>query len=393
METIRGSGVSTASRLSGAAYAGMFVCGVMFALLGAVLPALATRLSFSLADIGTLFLVMNSAMLLTNLVLGVLMDRFGMKAPLTLGPLLVAGSLVLIARAGAFASLFPAVAMLGVGGGALNGATNTLVADLHDDPGRKAAALNLLGVFFGFGALLLPFSIGAMMARFGVNGLLVGCAVLCLGAGVFAGALRFPAPKQPARLPVGEMPRFLRMPVVLAIAFLLFFQSGNEFLLSGYFTTFLTRDIGLGIEASSVALAGYWASIMVARVTLSRLLLRLDGHEVIMACALLAMLGAAAVAHAEDAGMAVAGILLTGLALSGIFPTVLGIAGTQFKEHSGTVFGILFMVALTGGMLMPWLSGQIAAAYGLRWVFGLAALNFAAIAALNAAAHRLRLRA
>lgn len=393
METIRGSGVSTASRLSGAAYAGMFVCGVMFALLGAVLPALATRLSFSLADIGTLFLVMNSAMLLTSLVLGVLMDRFGMKAPLTLGPVLVAGSLVLISQAGEFAAMFPAVAMLGVGGGALNGATNTLVADLHDDPGRKAAALNLLGVFFGFGALLLPFSIGAMMARFGVNGLLVGCAVLCLCAGGFAGALRFPAPKQPARLPVGEMPRFLRMPVVLTIAFLLFFQSGNEFLLSGYFTTFLTRDIGLGIEASSVALAGYWASIMIARVTLSRLLLRLDGHRVIMACALLAMLGAAAVAHAEDAGMAVAGILLTGLALSGIFPTVLGIAGTQFKEHSGTVFGILFMVALTGGMLMPWLSGQIAAAYGLRWVFGLAALNFAAIAALNAAAHRLRLRA
>lgn len=393
METIRGSGVSPASPLSGAAYAGMFVCGVMFALLGAVLPALATRLSFSLADIGTLFLVMNSAMLLTSLVLGVLMDRFGMKAPMTLGPVLVAGSLVLIARSGAFASLFPAVAMLGVGGGALNGAANTLVADLHDDPGRKAAALNVLGVFFGFGALLLPFSIGAMMARFGVNGLLVGCAVLCLGAGGYAGALRFPAPKQPARLPVGEMPRFLRMPVVLAIAFLLFFQSGNEFLLSGYFTTFLTRDIGMGIETSSAALAGYWASIMIARVTLSRLLLRLDGHKVIMACALLAMLGAAAVAHAEEAGMAVAGILLTGFALSGIFPTVLGIAGTQFKEHSGTVFGILFMVALTGGMLMPWLSGRIAAAYGLRWVFGLAALNFAAIAVLNAAAHRLRHRA
>ncbi|HPT28528.1 MAG TPA: MFS transporter, partial [Bryobacteraceae bacterium] len=305
MSPERNDDMPSAGRLSGAAYAGMFVCGVMFALLGAVLPSLAARLTFTLGDIGTLFLVMNFAMLVTSLVLGVLMDRFGMKAPLALGPVLVAGALVLIARAVAFATLFPAVVMLGVGGGALNGATNTLVADLHDDPGKKGAALNLLGVFFGFGALLLPFSIGSMMAWFGVDGLLMGCAALCLGSGGFAAALRFPAPKQPAKLPMGEMPRFLKMPVVLAMAFLLFFQSGNEFLLSGYFTTFLTRELSLDVQEASVALAAYWASIMAARVALSRLLPRFDGHKVILMCALLAACGAAMVGRAGGVGMAV----------------------------------------------------------------------------------------
>lgn len=51
------------------------------------------------------------------------------------GPLFVAGALVLIARAGAFGDLIPAVILLGIGRGALNSGTNTLVADLHD--GRK----------------------------------------------------------------------------------------------------------------------------------------------------------------------------------------------------------------------------------------------------------------
>lgn len=149
--------------LSAAADAGMLVFGIVMALLGAVLPALSGRLDYSAADIGKLFLAMNSAMLLTSLLLGAAMDRFGMKVPLAAGPMLVAAALLLIGRATGFSSLVPASILLGVGGAAVNGASNTLVADLHDDAGRKSAALNLLGVFFGFGALLLPFTLGALL--------------------------------------------------------------------------------------------------------------------------------------------------------------------------------------------------------------------------------------
>ena len=60
--------LDAAGALSGVAYAGMFVFGIVMALLGAVMPVLSERLSFTLADIGTLFLVMNFAMLVTSLV-------------------------------------------------------------------------------------------------------------------------------------------------------------------------------------------------------------------------------------------------------------------------------------------------------------------------------------
>ena len=172
--------------LSIAAYSGMFVFGIVMALLGAILPALSEHLHFAVSDIGTLFLIMNFAMLVCSLVLGLAMDRFGMKPPLVLGPLLVAAALVLIVRAQAFTDLFPAVALLGIGGGALNGAANTLVADLHEDPQRKSAALNLVGVFFGLGALFLPFAIGALLARFSLATLLVTAALLCAAAGIYS---------------------------------------------------------------------------------------------------------------------------------------------------------------------------------------------------------------
>ena len=378
-----------ATRALGAvAQAGMFVFGIVMALVGAVVPSLSEQLSLTLGGVGTLFLAMNFAMLVASLVLGLVMDRFGLKPPLAIGAWLVAVGLVLIGSAERYTQLIPAVLALGFGGGAINGAANTLVADLHDDARRKAAALNLLGVFFGFGALFLPFSLGALAAAFGMPMLLYASSILCVLTGGAAAALPFPAPKQRHGWPLGRMPQLLGMPIVLALAFLLFFQSGNEFTLGGYIGTFLTRELHLSIEAASYGLAVYWAAIMATRVVLSRLVLHVSPHAVVLGSALLSAGGALVIAMSSTPAIAIAGVVLTGLALSGIFPTVLGIASARFHENSGTVFGILFTVALSGGMTMPWVAGHLAEASGVGAVFVLAAANFIAIAVLSAIASR-----
>jgi fucose permease len=375
--------------LTAAAYAGMFVFGIVMALLGAILPALAGRLEFAVADIGTLFLVMNAAMLATSLLLGPAMDRFGMKPPVAFGPLLVASALVIVARSTALSDLFVAVVLLGIGGGALNGATNTLVADLHDDPRRKSAALNLLGVVFGFGALLLPFAIGALLAHFSLAVLLLSAAGLCALAAVFSFGLRFPSPKQVQRLPIREVPRFLRDPLVLGLAFLLFFESGVEFTLGGFVSTYLTRDMAASVSLASWVLAAYWAAVMIGRLVLSRSAAGARPYRVLFLCASGALTGAVITAIASSPGLAVFGIIVTGLSLAGVFPTTLGIAGARFQRHSGTVFGIMFAIALAGGISLPWAAGHIGGEVGLRWVFVLVAGCYASILGLTALAARL----
>jgi fucose permease len=374
--------------LDGVAFAGMFVFGIVMALLGAVIPVLSERLALDLGDAGTLFLVTNGGILVASSVVGPLTDRLGMKVPFVLGAVLVALGLAGIARASGLGALLPAVACLGLGGGALNATTNTLVADLHEDAAAKGAALNLLGVFFGFGALILPFSIGALLSTVGIAGLLIAAAVLCTLPAVAALVLRFPAAKQSQGFPLAAIGEIARLPLVLVFAGLLFFQSANEFILGGYFATFLGRELGTPVQQASYMLAGYWASIMVSRLVLSRALLRVGAHRAVLGGAMLAAAGTILVALAQTTAIAMAGIVLTGLALAGIFPTVLGVAGAAFRERSGTAFGILLTVALIGGMTMPWIAGHLAEAAGLRSVFVFAAANFGAVALFNALASR-----
>jgi len=385
--TVASARTAHGSRLHVIAYAGMFVFGAVIALVGALLPVLSSRLALDLDRAGLVFLVTNAAMLVVSLVVGPLSDRVGLKAPLVVGALLVAAALAGIVHAADLESLLVAGALLGAGGGALNAGTNTLVADLDEDPGHKAAALNLLGGFYGFGALVLPLSVGALLPRAGIAGLLGTGVVLCVVTALGTGAVRFPPPKQHG-WPLADVGRIARAPLVVVLAVLLFFESGNEFVLGGYVSSFLTREMDFTVESASYRLAAYWAAIMTARVLLSRVTARLGAPRVVTSGAAVAAAAALVVALSPSATVVSTSIVVTGLALAGIFPAVLGIAGAAFPSHSGTVFGLLFTAALTGGMTLPPLAGQIAVSAGLRPVFALAAVNFLVVVVLSLLARR-----
>jgi fucose permease len=270
----------------------------------------------------------------------------------------------------------------------VNGAGNTLVADLHDEPRAKAAALNRLGVFFGFGALLLPFAMGLLLEALGLAGILFAAAALCLAPAAISGLLAFPSPKPGGRVSVGATARLLRDPVVLLFAATLFFESANESVAGGYISTLLARDLGLDVRAVSWVVAGYWAALILARLALSRLALRVSASRLLVGSALCAAGALTVLVLTHHRAVAVAATTATAAALAGIFPTALGVVGARFASYTGTVFGILFTAALAGGVTLPWLTGQVAAAHGLRSALWLAVGSFLVVAALQSAAAR-----
>lgn len=370
------------------ACAQMLAFGVVMALLGALLPELAPRLGFGLARAGSLFLTMNGAMLAASLAAGAAIDRAGFRLPMAAGPLLAGAAMAMIAAAASFLHLIPAMLALGLGGGTLNAAANTLTADIHPEPAAKNAALNRLGVFFGVGALLMPLLAGALLTDVGPGPLLAAAATACVSLALAGSVLRYPAPKARGGAASATIGRLLRHPLVLIFGALLWFQSGNEFLLGGYLSTFLVSVLGLSLSAASFSLASYWAAILAARMLWSRLLLKLDGRKVILASAGASALTSAVLAAAEAPVVALAMVPLLGASLAAIFPTTLGLAGARFPEQSGSVFGLLFAMALAGGMSLPWAAGQLGEFWNARAAMAIAPAGFVAIAGMAAGSGR-----
>jgi fucose permease len=345
----------------------MFVFGIVMAVLGASLPGLFERIGFGKGQAADLFLVMNFAMLLMSLVFGPVVDRFGFKAFLSLASLVVGLSLFAMAGAATYPLLVAAVLALGLGGGGLNGGANALTSDLNPD--RRAAALNLLGIFFGFGALTVPFLIGTLVERFGLSAILYFTCLLCGVPLALFGLARFPRPKQRQGFPLREAGSIIRSPVLWLAAFLLFFQSANEFTVGGWLATYLREQFAMSGSAASLTLAGYWAAVMAGRLLAALVINRTGRMRLVLGSAGLALAAALLLVAAPSSAGAAAGAVLIGLGFSAIYPTTLAVVGGSFPAISGTAFSVVFTVALCGGMTAPWLAGKVAQTAGLRTSF------------------------
>ncbi|MGZ4813270.1 MAG: MFS transporter [Terriglobales bacterium] len=343
----------------------MFIFGVVLVLLGTLfgMPEMRQRLQVTdmvrQGDLQTLLLF---GVLLATVISGPLTDRFGNK-------LILAASafLVTVALAGmAFATTYSAAQffglLLGAGGGGLNMSANVLVSDIFEED--RGARLNLVAVFFGVGALLIPLGAAAVgSARMVV--VILAAAVIsaaCLAAYL---VLSFPPPHHGSGFSFRDAAKVVRYPGVLLFAFLLFFESGNEAAMIGWTSTW-AGDMGATARSATLVLALFQAMMMVGRISATRVLRVISESQLVMISAAGALVSVAMIACAPSVPILAVGAALAGLTFASIYPTMLAIAGNRHRNFPGTVFGVLFSIGLFGGTVFPWSIGHLSQSFGFR---------------------------
>lgn len=348
-------------------YLGMLTFGIVLTTLGAILPSLIARFGLSKTDAGGLFALMSFGILVGSLVFGPIVDRRGYKGMLVTGVALIAIGLGGIAYAPSVAMLRVMVALVGIGGGIINGGTNALVADVS--AGERSAGLSLLGVFFGIGAVGVPFALSMLLGTFSYAALIAGVALLVVVPLVVTAATRFPAPKQAQGFPLADAGQLLRDPVLLLMGMMLFLESGMEIAVGGWTATFFHETLGLPDQRALIYLSLYWLGMMLARLALGRLLRSAPPARVMFGCLGFAIVGALVLVTTGSIGAAGAGIFLIGCGLAATYPVVLGFVGDRYARLSGTAFSVVIVMALVGGMVLPYAMGALGTTYGLRGSF------------------------
>jgi fucose permease len=363
-----------------AACLGMLIFGIVLTTLGAVLPSLITRFGIDMANAGSLFLLMSFGILVGSLVFGPSVDRYGYKGMLLAAAALIAVGLEGIAFAPSVGWLRAAVMLIGVGGGIVNGGTNALVADISVE--GRGAGLSLLGVFFGVGAVGVPFALSLFLGRASYAALIAGVGALVLVPLMVTAAARFPAPKQTHGFPLAEAAGLLRDPVLLLMGAMLFLESGMEISVGGWTATYVEEELGVGGRRALEVLSLYWLGMMLARLALGWLLRRVAARRALLACLAVALVGACVLLATRSLAAAAAGVFLLGAGFAATFPVVLGFVGERYAHLSGTAFSVVIVMALTGGMLLPYTTGVLGNAYGLRGSFLIVPAALVLLAAL-----------
>ncbi len=351
--------------LFAAGCAGMFVFGVVLALLGTLfgLPEMRARMHVDLAQQGNLFFLLFLGVCSSTLAAGPLIDNLGHKPVLLWSSLLVAGGLLgfVVARSPTAAALSALV--IGLGGGGLNTAANVLVSDVYAH--NRGPMMNLLGMFYGIGALFVPLLVASIAGRISMTAILSVTASLPGVCALLYARSRFPQAREAHGISRSDLVAVLRYPGLIVFAALLFFESGNEASLGGWISSY-AGALGAGERSATWILSGYWLALILGRFLVFKVLARSSKMRLVLitaagsAASCLLLLWSSSLAGTATA------VMLAGLTFAGIYPTVLALAGDRYLRHSGTVFGVLFAIGLAGGAVLPWAVGQISQLWRLR---------------------------
>ena len=348
-------------------FLGMLSFGIVLTTLGAILPSLVERFGIQKADAGALLTLMSFGILVGSVVFGPIADRRGYKGLLVFAIALIVIGLEGIAFAPSVAWLRGAIALIGFGGGIVNGGTNALVADLSSD--GRGAGLSLLGVFFGVGAVGVPFALSLLLDHASYSGIIAGVGALVLVPLVLAASTRYPAPKQTQGFPLADAGALLRDPTLLLMGTMLFLESGMEISVGGWTATFFQEELGVAGRRALAFLSLYWLGMMLARLVLGGLLRRVAPVRALFGCLVLAFIGAVLLLGTRSAVFAGLGVFCLGAGFAATFPVVLGFVGDRYEQLSGTAFSVVIVMALCGGMALPFATGALGAQYGLRGSF------------------------
>jgi fucose permease len=348
-----------------AACAGMFLFGIVLAILGALfgLPQMRERVPIDLAQQGDVFLMLFFGILLSTVIVGPVIDSFGHQLVLALSAVFVSLALLGFSAAHSFNLAMICAFLLGFGGGGLNTSSNALVADLYVE--NRGAMLNLLGVAFGFGGLCIPLLAASIIGLLTIPQLfLIGAALGTICAISYI-LLPFPPAREKVGFSLFASIRAVTYPTVMLLASLLFFESGNEAAIGGWTSTYV-GSLGASASSATLILAGYWAALMVGRLLSAQILKRMRKERLVFISGIGSAIGCAVLVSSTSLIAMGCGAAMVGLSFAAIYPTTLAIAADRYQHLAGTIFGLLFAVGLLGGMSFPWAIGHLSQHYGLR---------------------------
>jgi MFS family permease len=344
---------------------GMLLFGIGLITLGAIHPFLRINYQLDDASSGVLFSLLPIGIMLGSLLFGPISDLFGYKILMIVSCLLFFFGILGLAHAHSIGALKFHILIFGLSGGALNGATNAVVADISSN--EKTARLSLLGVFFAVGSLGMPFLLAFFEKSYTSDQIITGISLLPLMAAVLYLFVPFPSPKQPNGFPITKSLALVKDRVILLIAMFLFFQSSLEGLINNWTVIFLKEKIHVENSSALYALSLYVTGMALMRLVMGLAWKKAKPAHLLSSCFLLLLVGLTLMKTGPFAWSA-AGMVLIGAGSAAGFPLMFSFVGNRYAELSATAFSFVLSVSLLGNMSMNVVMGRIAQTYGISYL-------------------------
>jgi FHS family glucose/mannose:H+ symporter-like MFS transporter len=331
---------------------GFALTGVGTVMLGSILPWLSAQWHLRDKDAGLLLLVQFAAS-----ASGALLVRRNLWKALACGyGLMGAGAIgifLLQQRS------LPAFGVYGLGLGLAMTSTNMLTGRRY--PQRMGAALALLNFSWSAGAVACPLLLAQFLrhATSGAAFALVGLLALPFGLlPLLADRDDLEASASTGPTPVGTR----EATTILYFAVLAFLYVGIEASVGNWMSTYATRATAWTFAGSTLAVALFWAALLLGRAMTPAILAWVPERRLYRAAVFATIAGVLLLLAAHRPLTILVGSALSGLALAPLFPLILALFLVEIGGSRNA--GWVFAVAGRGGAVLSWLTGTISTGTG-----------------------------
>lgn len=367
------------------AYAFYLLAGLVFPVIGIILPELSLSFATSTESISFISTLMLASFALSLLGGANLIDKLGNRGIMIGGPLFIMAGSILLSHAAPLLWLFGVGALLiGLGAGLSCAWSNWYV--MHTvDPEHRGAKLSTLNFFFAISAFGGPLLIGAMLAG-GLTWQVPYIAVAILaslalvpGLGNFGqrelrAKLGISHDEQGQGLLASVLPQgYRRYAIFLAIA--MFFYVFGEFAFTFWIVSWGRNHLGLSVDRATWLLSAFWLTMSLGRLLTGILLRRMGTWAYLFTGLGLGLLSLIVSPLVGDFGYALGVSAVLGFAVAGVYPAIQGLALAPLKRIPRTVLTVFAGIGPVGGMVglgistLMFAGGGLEAAFGFTWVF------------------------
>lgn len=363
-------------------YLAFISLGLPDSLLGSSWPVMQPEFGASLDSAGLLSMMITGSTIVSSLVSGKILKRFGTGPVTCVSAFLTAAALLGFSYVPTFGWLLLLAIPLGLGAGSIDAGLNNYVA-LH----YKAHHMSWLHCFWGVGATLGPI----IMATFLVDGSWRSGYLTIAGMQFILVLILFvtlplwrrlersrSGVQQAEDLPPtqnqegtkaqdrflntafsAEKPLRIRGVKLALLSFL--FYCGVEATVGLWGSSFLVERKGMEAASAAEWISLYYGGITVGRFITGFITLKLSNRTLIRLGQSIALAGAVLLVLPLPSLFTLAGIILIGLGLAPIFPCLIHETPRRFgRMHSQTIIGYQMAMAYTGSTIIPPLAGFIA---------------------------------
>ncbi|MEH7238712.1 MFS transporter [Bacillus sp. JJ1562] len=355
-------------------YLAFISLGLPDSLLGAAWPVMQPDLGAPLETAGFLFMTIAGGTIISSLVSGKVLKRYGTGKVTFVSVLMTACALLGFHFAPSVGWLVVCAIPLGLGAGAVDAGLNDYVATHY-----KAHHMSWLHCFWGVGATLGPIIMAQFIAEgnFWRNGYFVISGIQF--ALVFILLFTLPlwnrvnkksiialdeyqdsAQDVSGDVEANDVKPLQIKGVKFALASFLFYCA-VEATVGLWGSSFLVNVKGLSASTAAQWVSLYYAGITIGRLITGFVTFKMTNRTLIRAGQIIALTGAIILFLPLPTTFSLVGFIIVGLGLAPIFPCMLHETPARFgKKHSQTIMGYQMAVAYTGTTFMPPLLGFIA---------------------------------